>query len=346
MTISDQTRAPERAHGDRSGEPSSGESRANGAAALPAVEVVGLRKTYPGDVEAVRGIDFEVAPGEVFGLLGPNGAGKSTTIGMLTTTIVPTAGTARLVGYDVAAQPLLARHVSSVVFQEPVVDRGLSGRENLDLHARLWGVPGATAKARIEELVEILGLSELIDRPVGTYSGGQRRRLEIARALVSQPRVLFLDEPTVGLDPRIRHELLDAIAVLRAREDMTILLTTHYLEEAQRLCDRVGIMHLGEIVALDTPAALLAGLGGEILELRVEGDPAATLDSLRARGIAPADAFAVGSTLTLPLGERSAAEVIAAIDDADVAASGISTRQPTLDDVYLRLTGTRMASPA
>src|SRR5579859_7611718 len=201
---------------------------------MHAIEVIGLRKTYPGGVEAVRGIDFDVEPGEVFGLLGPNGAGKSTTIGMLTTTIRPTAGVARLVGLDVAREPLAARRISSVVFQDPVVDRALTGRRNLDLHARLWGVDPAAGKARIEELTEALGLADLVDRPVGTYSGGERRRLEIARALVSQPRVLFLDEPTVGLDPRVRAELLDVIAGLRARSEMTILLTTHYLDEAER----------------------------------------------------------------------------------------------------------------
>jgi len=184
----------------------------------PAVEVVGLKKTYPGAVEAVKGIDFAVAPGEVFGLLGPNGAGKSTTIGMLTTTIRPTAGSAALAGFDVAAEPLKARGVSSVVFQEAVVDRGLSGRANVELHAKLWGVEPRAAGERITELAGALGIDEILDREVGGYSGGQRRRLEIARALVSRPRVLFLDEPTVGLDPRIRFELLDAIAGLRQRE--------------------------------------------------------------------------------------------------------------------------------
>ena len=312
----------------------------------PAVEVRGLRKIYPGGVEAVKGIDFAVAAGEVFGLLGPNGAGKSTTIGMLTTTIAPTAGTARLAGFDVVAHPLQARRVSSVVFQEAVVDRALTGRRNLLLHARLWGVEAAVGTARIEELAGALGLAEHLDRPVGTYSGGQRRRLEIARALVSQPRVLFLDEPTVGLDPRIRHELLDVIADLRNRADMTVLLTTHYLDEAQRLCDRVAIIHLGRIVALDTPDALLAGLGREILELRVDGDASAALASLRASGIAAEDAFAVGSTLTIPLHEASAGEAIAALGRAGLTAGGISSRQPTLDDVYLRLTGDRLAEAA
>lgn len=312
----------------------------------PVVEVRGLRKIYPGGIEAVRGIDFDVYAGEVFGLLGPNGAGKSTTIGMLTTTIVPTAGSARLAGHDVATEPLYARQVSSVVFQEAVVDRGLSGRDNLELHARLWGVPMAEATTRMKELPDLLGLSELIDRPVGSYSGGQRRRLEIARALVSRPRVLFLDEPTVGLDPRIRHELLDVIAELRRGEEMTILLTTHYLDEAERLCDRVAIVHQGEIVGLDSPAALLAGLGGDLLELHVDGDHAAALESLRRSGFDAASALAVGSTLTVPLGGRTPAEAIAALDRAGVATSGISTRQPTLDDIYLRLTGDQMAEAA
>jgi ABC-2 type transport system ATP-binding protein len=314
--------------------------------AAPAVAVERLTKTYAGGVEAVKGIDFDVAPGEVFGLLGPNGAGKSTTIGMLTTTILPTGGTAQLAGFDVVEQALAARSVSSVVFQEPVVDRGLSGRANLDLHGRLWGVPRDLAASRIGELVGALGLDELLERPVASYSGGQRRRLEIARALVSQPQVLFLDEPTVGLDPLIRVELLDAIAGLREREHMTIVLTTHYLDEAQRLCDRVAIIHAGEIVALDTPRALLAGLGEELLELRVHGDVSIALAALGARGIASAEAFVVGQTLTVPLRGSSAADAIAAINDAGLSTSSISTRQPTLDDVYLRLTGAGRAVAA
>ena len=209
------------------------------------IEVRQLRKVYPGGIEAVKGIDFEVEAGEVFGLLGPNGAGKSTTIGMLTTTIAPTSGSARVVGFDVAAEPLAARGVSSVVFQDPVVDGALTGRRNLDIHARLWRTDPAAVQSRVGELAETLGLAELLDRPVGSYSGGERRRLEIARALVSQPQVLFLDEPTVGLDPRIRHELLDVIGRLRDRNEITILLTTHYLDEAERLCDRIAIIHAG-----------------------------------------------------------------------------------------------------
>ena len=311
-----------------------------------AIEAHALRKTYPGGVEAVKGIDFDVDPGEVFGLLGPNGAGKSTTVGMLTTTIAPTSGTARLVGYDVVKQPLLARSVSSVVFQEPVVDAPLSGRENLDLHARLWGVPSDRARKRIDEIAGTLGLSELIDRPVATYSGGQRRRLEIARALVSTPQVLFLDEPTVGLDPRIRHELLDVIAGLRNREDVTVLVTTHYLDEAQRLADRVAIIHQGEIVALDSPQALLEGLGKEILEFRVDGDPEFAVRVLRSGGIAGDDAFSVGARVTVPLHRHAATEALAAIEAERLRASEIATRVPTLDDVYLKFTGAQLAEAA
>ena len=247
----------------------SAEFRATTGDGGAAVEVRGLRKTYyPGGVEAVKGIDFQVAPGEVFGLLGPNGAGKSTTIGMLTTTIKPTSGSARLAGFDVAQEPIAARLVSSVVFQDSVVDKALTGRRNLELHARLWGIPAPGAARKINELAGAFGLAEVMSRPAGSYSGGQRRRLEIARALVSEPRVLFLDEPTVGLDTRIRYELLDLISGLRSRTGMTTVLTTHYLDEAERLCDRVAVMHRGTIVALDRPGTLLARLGAELIELR------------------------------------------------------------------------------
>jgi ABC-2 type transport system ATP-binding protein len=263
---------------------------------------------------------------------------------MLTTTIAPTSGSAALAGYDVAREPLQARAISSVVFQEPVVDRGLTGRANLELHARLWGVEAGDARPRISQLAETLGVSGILDRPVESYSGGQRRRLEIARALVSDPSVLFLDEPTVGLDPRIRLELLDAIASVRTRDEMSIVLTTHYLEEAERLCDRVAIMHAGAIVALDTPARLLAGLGGELLELRVEGDVQVALAALGAYGVAAGEAYVVGQTVTVPLREASAGDAIAAINHAGQVTSAISTRRPTLDDVYLRLTGETFAT--
>jgi ABC-2 type transport system ATP-binding protein len=316
----------------------------NDGRARASIDVRQLRKTYPGGVEAVAGIDFQVAPGEVFGLLGPNGAGKSTTIGMLTTTVVPTSGHASVAGYDVVTQPLDARRMSAVVFQDAVVDRSLTGRRNLEIHARLWGVGPADARRRIADVADRFGLADIVARPVSTYSGGQRRRLEIARSLVSRPAVLFLDEPTVGLDPRIRFELLDVIAGLRASNDMTIVLTTHYLDEAERLCDRIAIVHAGRIVALDTPRALLDALGPQIVELRVEADAEVVLSFLRARGAAGDDAFAVGATITVPLRDRSARAVIDTVADFGAAVVQTTTRPPTLDDVYLRLTGDRLAA--
>jgi ABC-type multidrug transport system ATPase subunit len=308
--------------------------------ARPVIEVEGLSKTYPGGVEAVRGIDFTIGVGEVFGLLGPNGAGKSTTIGMLTTAVAPTAGTARLGGFDVRRQPLAARRMSAVVTQEAAVDRALSGRRNLAIHGHLWGV--RHPDRRIAELAEIFEISGILDRPVSSYSGGQRRRLEIARALISQPVVLFLDEPTVGLDSRIRHELLDLIRNLTSG-GTTVLLTTHYLDEAERVCDRVAIMHRGRIADLASPSGLLAGLGERIVELRVASDAAAALRTLRAAGLADGNAFVVGQTITVPLHDGGVKAAVDALASLDLAAVEVSTRPPSLDDVYLSLTGERIS---
>ena len=305
----------------------------------PAVVVTGLTKTWPNGVEAVRGIDFAVAPGEVFGLLGPNGAGKSTTIGMLTTTVRPTAGSAHLCGHDVATAPIAARASSAVVFQDAVVDAALTGRRNLTIHARLWGASAADAARRIDELRADFALDELLDRPIATLSGGQRRRLEIARALLSEPAVLFLDEPTVGLDPRLRHELLDLIAGLRARSGMAVLLTTHYLDEAERLCDRIGIIDHGRIVVLDTPDRLLATLGEEILEVRVAGPAAPALGVLHDAGVAADDVHAVGSTITVATRAARPDDLTDALATHAITTISAHRRRPTLDDVYLHLTG-------
>ena len=302
-----------------------------------------LVKTYPGGVHAVRGISFSVAAGESFGLLGPNGAGKSTTIGMLNTTIRPTSGRALLAGHDVQADPMGARRVSSVVFQDPVLDRPLTGRQNLRLHLRLWRVPKAEGLAKLAGLTAAVGLAGLLDRPVATYSGGQRRRLEIVRALLSAPRVLFLDEPTAGLDTRVRHDLFDTITARRERTGVTVLLTTHYLDEAERLCDRLAIIEGGRIVACDTPARLLASLGDAVLELRTGGEPAAALAALRGRGIGGDGAVVIGGTITIPLHGMPPSRAVELVHALDLPVRALATRVPTLDDVYLRLTGNRIS---
>jgi len=307
--------------------------------APPVVEVHRLRKTYPGGVEAVRDIDFAIAPGEVFGLLGPNGAGKSTTIGMLTTTVVPTAGSARLAGFDLATEPLAARRKSAVVFQEPVVDRALTGRRNLEIHGRLFGLDAATARARSAEVAERFGLAELADRPVGTYSGGQRRRLEIARALISRPAVLFLDEPTVGLDPRMRYELLDVIAGLRAESEMTILLTTHYLDEAERLCDRVAVLKT-RLRSIGPPAALRRQVFSGALDVRLAEplpDPEQVFGAID--GVSGWQAGPEPGSYVLSVAEPAAVapRVVRALVTTGADVIRVAEVEHSLEDVYLEL---------
>ena len=311
-----------------------------GTIASPAVEAVELEKVYPGDVRAANGISFDVAPGEAFGLLGPNGAGKSTTIGMLNTTVRPTSGRALLAGRDVARDPVGTRARSSVVFQDTVVDHPLTGRQNLVLHLRLWGRDDAAGRTRLAELCQAVGLSEYLDRPVATYSGGERRRMEIVRALVSDPQVLFLDEPTVGLDTRVRHDLFDTLATLRDRTGVTILMTTHYLDEAERLCDRIAIIDDGRIVACDSPTNFLSGLGDEVLELRLD-EPERAVAALATRGVGQDDVFVTGSTVTVVLRDRPSQDTLDLLWDESVALRSVTTRRPTFDDVYLRLTGDR-----
>jgi ABC-2 type transport system ATP-binding protein len=292
-------------------------------------------------VHAVKGVSFSVAPGEAFGLLGPNGAGKSTTVGMLNTTVRPTSGRALLGGVDVARDPIGTRARSSVVFQETVVDHPLTGRQNLELHLRLWGKDDAAGRTRLAELSTLVGLSEYLDRPVATYSGGQRRRMEIVRALASDPQVLFLDEPTVGLDTRVRHDLFDVLATLRDRTGVTVLMTTHYLDEAERLCDRIAIVDGGRIVASDSPANLLRALGDAVLELRLDSpDPAVA--ALRAAGVAPEDILVIGTTLTVVLRTHAPEDLLALLRERSFVLRAVTTRRPTFDDVYLRLTGDRI----
>ena len=307
-----------------------------------AVTADSLVKVYPGDVRAVDGVSFTVHAGEAFGLLGPNGAGKSTTIGMLTTTVKPTSGSATLGGIDVARDPTKTRSISSVVFQDAVVDRPLTGRQNLALHMRLWGVGPAVGRSRLAELSSAAGIDDILDRPVGTYSGGERRRLEIVRALLSGPQVLFLDEPTVGLDTRIRHDLFDTINTVRERTGVTIIMTTHYLDEAERLCDRLAIIDAGRIVACDTPGALLASIGDEVIDVRVT-DPAAAVHVLRTMGVDEHDIAVTGATVSASLRSVPADRVIALLAEQGVTVLAATTRRPSLDDVYLRLTGASIA---
>src|SRR5918995_1073184 len=235
-----------------------------------AVLVEDLHKTYLRRIEAVRGLWFDVGEGEIFGVLGPNGAGKSTTLGVLTTVVRPTRGRAYVAGHDVRLDALGVRRSIGVVFQDSVLDNEFSGRENLRLHARLWRMPRPDARHRIDELLSVMGLEDRADDNVRTYSGGMRRRLEIARALLARPRVMFLDEPTTGLDPAIRDAIWRLIERLRRDEGVTIVLSTHYLEEAEGVCDRVAIVDRGHLVAIGRPAELVERLGGELVELRVD----------------------------------------------------------------------------
>ncbi len=302
-----------------------------------------LVKTYPGDVQAVKGISFSVQAGEAFGLLGPNGAGKTTTIGMLNSTVTPSAGRALLGGRDVAKDPIGTRAISSVVFQDAVVDQPLTGRQNLELHLKLWGVGSAEGRARLADLTKTVGIADILGRPVASYSGGQRRRMEIVRALLSAPQVLFLDEPTAGLDTRIRHDLFDIIARLRDSTGVTIIMTTHYLDEAERLCDRLAVIDAGTVVACDSPASLLASIGDEVLELRVDQTDKAT-EVLYSNGVAPQDILVIGETVTASLRGIPGSRLIQLLNEASIAIRSVTTRRPTLDDVYLRLTGGRMTA--
>ena len=246
----------------------------------PAIEVSGLVKTY-GEVEAVQGVSFAVARGEVFGFLGPNGAGKSTTINMLCTLAKPTAGSATVAGYDVIAQRDDVRRHIGLVFQDPTLDGYLSAKENLRLHAELYGVERALVAPRMRQVLEMVGLWERRDSAVTTFSGGMRRRLEIARGLMHSPRILFLDEPTIGLDPQTRSSIWSYIKLLKETEDITIFMTTHYMDEAE-YCDRIAIMDQGEIVALDSPETLKASVAADRVRIETDDNEAA-IEALRER---------------------------------------------------------------
>ena len=256
----------------------SGDGHSGGAALaappLPAsITVAGLTKRY-GEIEAVRGIDFEVAAGEIFGFLGPNGAGKSTTISMLCTLVKPTSGTATVAGFDVNTQRDSVRRNIGLVFQDTTLDTYLTAEQNMRLHAELYGVPRHQVEPRMRQVLEMVGLWERRRSAVATFSGGMKRRLEIARGLMHSPRVLFLDEPTIGLDPQTRRSIWSYIRELQEREEITIFMTTHYMDEAE-WCDRIAIMDQGEIVALDSPETLKAGIGTDRITIQTDDNDAA-----------------------------------------------------------------------
>lgn len=298
------------------------------------IEARGLRKVFKGkkEVVAVDGIDLEIRRGEIFGLLGPNGAGKSTTLSMLVTIQRATGGSARVAGIDVAADPHAVRQQVGIVFQEPSLDTLLTARENLELHGRLYGVPPDRLKARTDEMLRLVQLEDRANDLVKKYSGGMKRRLEIARGLMHEPKVLFLDEPTLGLDPATRERIWEHIREMRARSGTTIVLTTHYMDEADHLCDRLAIIDHGRIVAQGTPAELKASLGGDLVLLaptsvrpRVEPLPFVKKVEERDGRLA----------LTVENASANLARIITAAGNVE----SVETRSPRLEDVFIQLTG-------
>ena len=300
----------------------------------PAVTVRGLAKRYA-EVEAVAGIDFDVIAGETFGFLGPNGAGKSTTIGMLCTLVRPTGGRATVAGHDVVAERDEVRRNIGLVFQDTTLDGYLTAEQNLRLHAELYGVPKTAVPDRMRQVLDMVGLWERRTSRVMTFSGGMKRRLEIARGLLHSPRVLFLDEPTVGLDPQTRSSIWGYIRELKSREDITIFLTTHYMDEAE-YCDRIAIMDRGEIIVLDTPEALKASVGRDRVMLGTDDDDAA-IAALR-------DRFGLEATMhegLVTIAVESGGEFVPRLfADLGVPIKSVSVSRPSLDDVFMSYTGT------
>ena len=306
------------------------------APGTPAILAVGVRKSYPG-VEAVRGIDLTVAQGETFGFLGPNGAGKTTTIAMLCTLATPTAGRIEIAGHDTRTAPGRVRRNLGLVFQETTLDGDLTAEENLRFHADLYSLPRASLSARVDAMLDLVGLACRHDALVRTFSGGMRRRLEIARGLLHRPRVLFLDEPTIGLDPQARAQLWAHLGEVRESEATTLFLTTHYLEEAER-CDRIAIIDDGRIVAEGSPAELKSVLGADRVELRT-GDDVAAAATLRLRFGVDAVAGPYGLRVQAEDGARLVPRLCAGLD---VPVYEVTVIRPSLDDVFLHHTGHRI----
>jgi ABC-2 type transport system ATP-binding protein len=297
------------------------------------ISVSGLTKRY-GDVEAVRGIDFEVTRGETFGFLGPNGAGKTTTIKILCTLAEATSGTAEVAGYDTSTSQGEVRRNIGLVFQDNTLDTYLTAEQNLRFHATLYGVPKHVIEPRTRQVLDMVGLWDRKDSLVSTFSGGMQRRLEIARGLLHAPHVLFLDEPTVGLDPQTRSSIWSYINDLKGREDITIFLTTHYMDEAEH-CDRIGIIDHGKIVAIDTPEALKASVGKDRVQIHTADDAAATA--------ALADRFGLEAavhdgavTFSVASGEEFVPRLFA---ELGVPIRSVSVSRPSLDDVFMSYTG-------
>jgi ABC-2 type transport system ATP-binding protein len=313
------------------------------SAGVPAIQADGLRKTYPKGVEALRGIGFEAERGAVFALLGPNGAGKSTTVKILTTLTRPDAGAAHVAGIDVIRDPAGVRRVIGVVSQRTAVDPEATGRENLLLHGRLQRVPRSELASRARELLERFDLVDAADRIVKTYSGGMQRRLDLALGLVHRPQVLFLDEPTTGLDPEARAAIWHEVGRLTAEDGVTVLLTTHYLEEADRLARQVAIVDEGVIVAAGSPADLKRDLEGDAVRLELGADARtdeAVATFARLNGLVYEPRFE-GRTAHARVadGPRALPAILAAFEEARVPVTAATLAGPSLDDVYLRHTG-------
>jgi ABC-2 type transport system ATP-binding protein len=317
-------------------------------ATLPAVpnaiEARGLSREFPGGIVAVAGIDLEVREGEVFGFLGPNGAGKTTTVRMLTTLLRPTAGRATVAGFDLASRQREIRRSIGVALQEAGLDPLSTGRELLELQAQLFGLSTKDARRRASELLELIGLSEAAGRSVKTYSGGMKRRLDLASALVHNPRILFLDEPTEGLDPASRATVWQEIARLNHELGVTVFLTTHYLEEADRLADRLAIIDRGRIVAEGTPAALKASIGGDVVTVAVSAEHREAAEGVLAtlEGLTELRPGTASLTLFVTDGPGAVANVIRMLDAAGIPFGPVSVAQPSLDEVFLRATGSRL----